>query len=235
MEIGMIEIANLTKIYRTREKEITALDHVAMSVRAGEYVAVKGPSGCGKTTLLLVTGGLLQPESGSVLISGQDFSVLSPDERSRFRSENIGFVFQQFYLVPYLTALENILCPSLAKPFKEAGDTAMALLKQFHLEERRNHLPGKLSTGEKQRVALARALLNHPRILLADEPTGNLDEENADIVLESLREFARSGGAVLLVTHDARAANTADRVIPMREGRITAPGYLTPESNRSAE
>ena len=216
----MIEIANLTKIYKTPEKEITALDRVSLRVRAGEYVAVNGPSGCGKTTLLLVTGGLLQPESGSALILNQDLSALSPDERSRFRSENIGFVFQQFYLVPYLTALENILCPSLAKPFKEAGDTAMALLKQFHLEERRNHLPGKLSTGEKQRVALARALLNQPKVLLADEPTGNLDEKNADIVLESLRGFARSGGAVLLMTHDARAANTADRMIPMREGMI---------------
>jgi len=220
MKEPVIDIRNITKIYKGIRTEIRAVDRVSISLGAGEYVAVKGPSGCGKTTLLLVTGGLLQPESGSVLISGRDFSALSPDERSAFRSENIGFVFQQFYLVPYLTAFENILCPSLAKPSGEARDAAMALVKKFHLEERKDHVPGKLSTGEKQRVALARALLNHPGILLADEPTGNLDEENADVVLESLGEFARSGGAVLLVTHDARAANTADRVIPMREGKM---------------
>lgn len=217
----MIEIERVVKIYKNKERTIRALDCASLNIGSGEFVAVQGPSGCGKTTLLLIAGGLLKPDEGGISILGQNPYDLSHDRRSAFRSQNIGFVFQQFYLLPYLTVLENVLAPSLVHPCSEAKKNALELLERFGLSDRRNHVPGNLSTGEQQRTAMARALLNKPRILLADEPTGNLDEENTTIVLNSLKDFAGSGGTVLLVTHDSTAARRADRVVPMKNGRLS--------------
>jgi len=216
----MIEVNNLSKVYAARGAKVAALEGVSLNVKAGEFVAVQGPSGCGKTTLLLATGALLMPTSGTVAVDGQNPYGLSPEKRARFRGSTIGFVFQQFHLVPYLNVEQNILAASLAAPADHARERAQSLMDHFQLTGRARHVPAELSVGERQRAALARALLNQPKVLLADEPTGNLDGDNAGIVLGYLVEFARGGGAVLLVTHDDRAAELADRTIRMRQGRI---------------
>jgi len=218
----MLEVKNLTRCFEGPAGVIRALDGVSLGVAEGEFVAVHGPSGCGKTTLLLVAGGLLQPGSGQVTVDGEDPYSLPPEERSRFRAEKIGFVFQQFHLVPYLTVLDNVAAPSLAKPGADADARARELISRFRLEGRIRHVPSALSTGERQRTALARALLNRPKLLLADEPTGNLDVENAHNVLQHFADFAGEGGSVLLVTHDTRAAAYADRTLEMKDGRLVA-------------
>ncbi len=211
----MLEIENLSKIYPTPKGNITALADLSLTVQEGEFVAVYGPSGCGKTSLLLMAGGLLHPSNGSVLIEGQNLYSLSAEARAKFRAQRIGFVFQQFHLIPYLNVLDNVLASTLSVPVPEANDRAEDLLKQFGLSHRVQHVPAELSTGERQRTALARALLHNPKLLLADEPTGNLDEENGKIVLGYLADFARLGGAVLLVTHDPQAAQLAPRTIKL--------------------
>lgn len=216
----MITVDKLTKTYAARGNAVAALHDLSLKLDAGEFVAVHGPSGCGKTTLLLAIGGLLMPTSGAVTVNGQDPYALTPENRARFRGATLGFVFQQFHLVPYLSVEQNILVPAMAASAHGASERARALMEHFQLSGRAGHVPAELSTGERQRVALARALLNEPKILLADEPTGNLDGENAELVLKALAAFAQDGGAVLLVTHDTRAANYARRTITMRAGRI---------------
>jgi len=218
----MLEVKNLTRCFEGPAGVIRALDGVSLDVAEGEFVAVHGPSGCGKTTLLLVAGGLLQPSSGQVTVDGEDPYRLPPEKRSRFRADKIGFVFQQFHLVPYLTVLDNVAAPSLAKPEPNADARARELVSRFNLEDRIRHVPAKLSTGERQRTALARALLNRPKLLLADEPTGNLDVENAQNVLQYFADFAKEGGAVLVVTHDTRAATYAHRMLEMQKGMLVA-------------
>ena len=200
--------------------KVTALDEVSFSVSPGEFLAVRGPSGCGKTTLLLAAGGLQRPSAGQVSLDGQDPYALSSEMRSRMRASMIGFVFQQFHLIPYLTVRQNIMAPSLALPAKEAVQRTQELLSNFGLEDRAGHVPAQLSTGQRQRTALARALLNKPKIILADEPTGNLDEDNADIVFDYLSKYVSDGGCVLLVTHDVRAAAHATKTLQMSQGRI---------------
>lgn len=217
----LLQIENLSKSYPGPKGDIGALNEVSLTVGAGEFVVMQGPSGCGKTTLLLAAGALLQPTRGRVLLQGQDPYQLSSGQRAQFRALNIGFVFQQFHLVPYLDALDNILTPTLA--LETNGDTrsrALALATRFGLSDRLHHVPAALSTGERQRVALSRALLNNPKLLLADEPTGNLDAENGQLVMCALAEFARNGGAVLLVTHEPRAGEQASRVVRMSGGRL---------------
>ena len=216
----MLHLADLTKVYRGRAKEVRALDDCSLDAGPGEFVVVQGPSGCGKTTLLLVAGGLLRPDSGGVALNGEDPYSLSPEDRARWRSESVGFVFQQFHLVPYLTVLDNVLVPSLVKRSAGAAERARDLIEHFSLADRAEHVPAELSTGERQRVALARALLNRPKVVLADEPTGNLDGASADRVLRHLGEFAADGGAILLVTHDPRAATYAQRTVRMADGRL---------------
>ena len=218
----MLDLHNARKLYRRPEGVVRALDGVSLSVEEGEFVAVQGPSGCGKTTLLLAAGGLLAPDEGTVTVDGQAIYDHPPERRAAIRAHKIGFVFQQFYLVPYLDVLDNVLSPSLAVSSDGARRRAMELIEHFGIADRLHHTPAELSTGERQRTALARALLNRPKLLLADEPTGNLDGDNAQAVLEYLTEFARSGGAVLLVTHDARAAGFAHRGLRMRQGRLCA-------------
>lgn len=216
----MIAIENLAKRFTGPAGLVRALDGISFTVEAGEFVAVQGPSGCGKTTLLLVAGALLHPSEGQVRLDGQNPYSLSPDERSRFRAETIGFVFQQFHLVPYLSVRDNVLAPQLAKPQPDARERANELLRRFQLTDRADHTPDALSTGERQRTALARAFLNRPKVLLADEPTGNLDEQNGEIVLRCLADFAGDGGAVLFVTHDVRATQYAHRTVRMENGKI---------------
>jgi len=216
----MLKVDNISKLYRSADGVVRAVDSLSVTVEAGEFAAVQGPSGCGKTTLLMVSGGLLAPDGGSVTVDGTHPYDLSPDARARFRAKTVGFVFQQFHLVPYLSVLENVLSPATALPAPDARHRAETLIERFNLGPRRNHLPSALSTGERQRTALARALLNRPGLLLADEPTGNLDGDNADIVLSTFEDFSRSGGAVLMVTHSEDAASRADRILHLRDGRI---------------
>ncbi len=216
----MLTIENLSKTYRSAKGDVCALQSVSFEVPGGAFVAVRGPSGCGKSTLLFAAGGLLAPTEGRVRVAGQDVYGLTGEARARFRAETIGFVFQQFHLLPYLTVLDNVLAPSWALSRPGLLERARSLVAQLGLEPRINHVPSELSTGERQRVAMARALLHEPKVLLADEPTGNLDEKNAEIVLGYIADFAKAGGAVLLVTHDPAAARYADTSIYLDAGRI---------------
>jgi ABC-type lipoprotein export system ATPase subunit len=216
----VVRLENVSKTYHGKAGTVAAVSDVTLTVEAGEFVSVQGPSGCGKTTLLLVAGGLLRPDSGRVALDGHDPYALPPEERARMRADAIGFVFQRFHLMPYLTVLDNVLAASMARPSEGARERAMALLEHVGLGARLRHVPAELSTGERQRVALARAILNEPRVLLADEPTGNLDPASGDTVLKYLADFTDGGGAVLLVTHDARAAEYAGRIVRMADGRL---------------
>ena len=213
-----VQLKAVTKKYGNGADSITALQQVSLRLAAASFTAVRGASGCGKTTLLLTAGGLLRPDTGEVVIMGKSLYSLPLEKRVAFRAAHIGFVFQQFHLIPYLTVMENILVPLLKDKRKEGHVYAGTLLERFNLSGHSNKLPAKLSTGERQRVTLARALINRPELLLADEPTGNLDDENKLEVLNALSEFACDGGAVLLVTHDREAAERAGTVIEMRKG-----------------
>jgi putative ABC transport system ATP-binding protein len=215
----MLALRNVRKSYGS----VQALADISLDVAASDFVAVQGPSGSGKTTLLLCAGGLLRPDGGQVLLAGQDLYQMSPEARARCRAADIGFVFQHFHLVPYLSVLENVLAPVLATAVPDAHGRARELLDRLGLGNRLGHRPSELSSGERQRTALARAMLTRPRLLLADEPTGNLDEASSAVVLSHLGSFAREGGAVLVVTHERTAANQADRVVilPARGGTPT--------------
>ncbi len=208
----MLAIERVAKTYPKGGRRITALAPLDLAVRAGEFVAVQGASGSGKTTCLLIAGGLLRPDSGRVLVDGHELYAMTRDRLAAFRSRNIGIVFQQYHLIPYLTVLENILAPEAARGRADGIARGRELAAQFGLGHRLDHTPAELSSGEKQRAALARALLFRPKLLLADEITGNLDHANAQVVLGYLREYVKTGGAVLLVTHDRESARLADRV-----------------------
>jgi ABC-type lipoprotein export system ATPase subunit len=218
----MLSVHNLSKFFLTSSGQVQAVADVSLNVAPGEFVAVQGPSGSGKTTLLLCAGGLLRPDGGQVLVEGQDLYQLSAEARARFRAASIGFVFQQFHLVPYLTVMENVLAPSLTAAVPDAADRARELIHRLGLTQRLTHVPAQLSTGERQRTALARALLTRPQLVLADEPTGNLDEASGATVLTHLVQVARDGAAVLLVTHDRRAAAQAHRIIPLAAGSASS-------------
>jgi putative ABC transport system ATP-binding protein len=219
----IIEASHLGKTYRSGKLEVPALRDVTFSVEPGEFVAIVGPSGSGKSTLFYVLGGLTSPTSGSLNIRGQDFSRLSDAERTRLRRAHIGFVFQRFNLLPTISAGANIeLAHEIAgtgKPLDRALLTHLTELLQ--ISGRLEHRPNELSGGEQQRVALARALITRPAIVLADEPTGNLDTQNSDAVLEMLRSSSRElGQTVLMITHNPEAAAIADRILHMRDGQI---------------
>ena len=219
----MLSASGLKKTYRRSGGVVNALDDVALEVAEGQFVIVRGASGSGKTTLLLTVGGLLAPDEGRVAVVGQDPYELTAGAQAAFRARTIGFVFQQFHLVPYLTVYDNVLCPALgAGANGDRSARALELIERFQMTARRDHLPSELSTGEKQRCALARALLNEPRVLLADEPTGNLDEANEQIVLETFKSFASAGGAVLMVTHDRPWEDHADGVIHLEAGKVVS-------------
>ncbi len=217
----LAELQDVTKTYQHEGRTINALRDVSLVLEPHQFVAVCGPSGCGKSTMLLTLGGLLRPDSGTVSVDGTNLYNLSPNERARFRAEKIGFVFQQFHLVPYLSIIDNVLSAQLGiVKTNGARQRAEELLERFGLVDRRGHRPSQLSTGERQRTAMARALLNSPQFLLADEPTGNLDQDNAKRVLDELADFANSGGTVLLVTHDQNAAERANSRIVLQDGRL---------------
>ena len=211
----LVQIEHLTKHYGS----VRALDDLSFTVDAGEWIAIMGPSGSGKTTLINVLGGLDQPSAGCVLVDSTDVSTLDERELTRYRAEKIGFVFQQFYLVAYLTALENVLLAQYFHSIINEAEAAEAL-RRVGLADRMTHLPAQLSGGEQQRVAIARALINHPKLILADEPTGNLDEGNEQIVVNLLRELHAAGHTILLVTHDPTIGRLADRRIELAHGRL---------------
>lgn len=218
----MIRCEEVTKTFRKNGNEVVSLDRFTAEIAEGEFVAVRGPSGSGKTTLLLTLGGMQRPSEGSVQLDRHDLYALSPAERARLRSSEIGFVFQMFHLVPYLDLLGNVLLACPGKPSVAVRQRAGGLLDELGLAKRANHRPGELSAGERQRLAVARALLNRPKLILADEPTGNLDSENAAEVIRHLVEFHRSGGTVVLVTHGAAAETHADRILRLEQGRLVA-------------
>ncbi len=217
----IISTQDLKKAYRVGKVNVPALRGVDLLVNEGEFIAVVGPSGCGKSTLLHVLGGLTQPSSGRVFVDGNDFSTMSDSDRTRFRRHKIGFVFQRFNLLPTLTAKQNI---TLAQHIQGNGFNPHrfdAAVEMLGIQEKLNHKPFALSGGEQQRVAIARAVICEPKILLADEPTGNLDSENSQIVLNMIRALNRSfRQTILMITHNPEAAAVADRVVRMRDGRV---------------
>jgi putative ABC transport system ATP-binding protein len=219
----MIRLENVTKSYPAKADAsgafIRALDHISLEVAPGEWLAMMGPSGSGKSTMINLIGCLDRPTSGEILLDGQNVARMSGTELNRVRAEKIGFVFQQFHLVPYLTAVENVM---LAQYFHSMTDEAEALeaLERVGLRERAHHLPAHLSGGEQQRICIARALINDPKIILADEPTGSLDAQNEEIVLRLLRELHRQGRTIVMVTHDPVVARLADRRIELHHGHI---------------
>jgi putative ABC transport system ATP-binding protein len=221
----MIRLERVSKHYPARAEEnggtIKALDQVSLHVEAGEWLAIMGPSGSGKSTLVNLIGCLDRPTSGEVWLDGENVASVSASELNRVRAEKIGFVFQQFHLIPYLTALENVM---LAQYFHSMTDEkeAQEALERVGLGDRAQHLPAHLSGGEQQRVCIARALINDPRIVLADEPTGNLDAQNEEIVLRLLRELHGQGRTIVMVTHDPVVARLADRRIELHHGRIAS-------------
>jgi ABC-type lipoprotein export system ATPase subunit len=216
--VRVIRLENATKTYDGPDGPVTALAATNLTVNTGEFVSVTGPSGCGKTTLLMVVGGMLRPNSGLVDVAGEEPYRLAASQRAGWRARTVGFIFQMFHLVPYLSVLDNVLLgPRLANDERaRAGE----LLARLGLAERQAHKPAELSAGEKQRTAIARALLRRPRLLLADEPTGNLDPENADEVFRSLQEFHHGGGTVVVVTHGDVATAYADRQIEIDAGVV---------------
>ena len=216
----MIRCDEVTKIFSKNGSEVMSLDRFTAEVADGEFVAVRGPSGSGKTTLLLTLGGMQRPSEGLVQLAGRDLYAMSPAERARLRSSEIGFVFQMFHLVPYLDLLGNVLLACPGKPSAEVRQRAGELMDELGLADRASHRPGELSAGERQRLAVARALLNRPKLILADEPTGNLDPENAAEVIRHLVEFHRGGGTVVLVTHGEVVNAHADRTLSLEQGRL---------------
>ncbi len=222
---GFIEAVDLRKTYRVGKVDVPALRGISFHVEKGEFVSVVGPSGSGKSTLFYLLGGLTRADSGRVIVDGDDFARLSDAERTRMRKRKIGFVFQKFNLLPTLDARSNIaIAQDIAG--RKNGDSAYfnKISDLLGLTKRLHHRPSELSGGEQQRVALARALINQPAIVLADEPTGNLDSKNSEIVLGMLRQTNRDlGQTVLMITHNPEAASYADRIIHMRDGQIVAP------------
>jgi len=214
----MLYLKDVSKLYRTRRGQVKALDGIDLEVKEGEFVVVRGHSGSGKTTMLLAIGGMLQPTSGSISIGENDVYAMADRERARFRAKNIGFVFQMFHLVPYLNVMDNVLLSGKIGGHKQ--DKVKEILSRLHMSGREYHKPSELSAGEKQRTAIARALINNPKIILADEPTGNLDPDNAKQVITYLSEFHSNGGTVIVVTHGMMADQYADRIIELQQGRI---------------
>lgn len=222
---SIIQVENITKVYRIGKVEVPALRGVSFEVQRGEFVSIVGPSGSGKSTLFYILGGLTGPTSGRVLIDGVDFAHLSDGQRTDMRKRKIGFVFQKFNLLPTLSAKDNIeIAREIAGRDGQDREFEQRVTGMLGITERLAHRPSEMSGGEQQRVALARALINHPAIVLADEPTGNLDSANSEIVLKMLRQTNQQfGQTVLMITHNPAAASVGDRVIHMRDGRVVPP------------
>lgn len=211
----MLKISKVSKSFVKDGKRIEVIKDFDAEFHDGQFIVINGPSGSGKTTLLLMLGTLLSPDSGEIFLDGEDIVKADMRRREVLRSENIGFVFQQFHLLPYFTVLDNILACELPGGQENLRDEAKRLIVNFGLSHRINHYPSELSSGEKQRTALIRAIVKKPKLLLADEPLGNLDAENAKIILDAFKNFAGTGRTVVMVTHESQALDYADRVLKL--------------------
>lgn len=218
MSKDIIKVRNISKIYDSKTK---ALDNLSLSIVEGEWTSIMGPSGSGKTTLLNIIGCLDSATKGSVHINGTEITRLKQNELTRFRRENIGLIFQQYHLVPYLTALENVMMAQFYHSIVNEND-AVEALKRVGLSHRLNHIPAHLSGGEQQRVCIARALINEPNILLADEPTGNLDQKNGELVLSLIKELQLEGRTIILITHNPQIGKIGNRVVKLIDGKISS-------------
>ncbi len=228
---SFIELVDVVKVYGEGPGAVRAVDGISLTAERGEWIAIMGPSGSGKTTLLNLIGCLDQASSGTLRIDGVETATLGRNDLAHFRADTVGFVFQQFHLVPHLTAVENVM---LAQYFHSMTDEneALAALKKVGMEARATHLPSQLSGGEQQRVAIARALVNDPKIILADEPTGNLDAENQQIVFRLLSDLHAQGRSIVMVTHDENAGRLADRKLNLEHGRIKETLIFSAEENQ---
>ena len=218
----LIQLDSVGKVFHTDEVETHALDSISIDINRGEYVSIAGPSGCGKSTLLSILGLLDMPTEGRYVLNGRAATELSFAERARVRNREVGFIFQSFNLIGDLTVYENVELPLTYRGMhaSERKRCVMAALEHVEMAHRAKHLPGQLSGGQQQRVAVARAVCGEPSILLADEPTGNLDSKNGEVVMNLLRELHKSGATICMVTHDARYASHAERTIHLFDGRV---------------
>jgi len=214
----VINLESVSKSYRKDGFDTLALDAVSLEIEEGEFVVLRGPSGSGKTTLLVLIAGMLRPTKGEIIINQKNLAEMNAEQKARFRADNIGFVFQMFHLVPYLNVIENVM---LAETVQESDSKkAESLLSSLGLINMLLSYPAELSAGEKQRTAIARALINQPKILLADEPTGNLDPDNAQMVLSYFADFQRQGGTLVVASHNDAADQFADRIINLSGGQL---------------
>ncbi|MFC2156910.1 ABC transporter ATP-binding protein [Acidobacteriota bacterium] len=216
----VIHTENLTKLYKKGQTVIKALDGIDLDIQENEFVVVRGPSGSGKTTLLLTIGGMLKPTSGQIIVEQQTIYGMSNSEITHFRAEKIGFIFQMFHLIPYLTALENVMLPLSRTHERNGKNESLEALEQVNMKDRIDHFPFEMSAGEKQRTAIARAMVKKPEILLADEPTGNLDPRNAQEIASLLSGFKQQGCTVIVVSHGRDCEIYCDRMIQLEKGKI---------------
>lgn len=214
--MDILVLDGISKIYG----ELKALDNISLKVEEGEWISIMGPSGSGKSTMMNIIGCLDKPSMGKIELSGRDISRLSPKELTVVRRDMIGLVFQQFYLVSYLTALENVMMSQYYHSLPDEEE-AMEALESVGLKERAKHLPNQLSGGEQQRLCIARALINHPKLLLADEPTGNLDEKNETLVMQIFKKLHDAGSTIIVVTHDPEVGECAERMVVLEHGRLS--------------
>jgi putative ABC transport system ATP-binding protein len=227
----IIRLQGINKVFLTEDIETSALDNINLDIEQGEYVSISGPSGCGKSTLLSVMGLLHSSSSGKYLLNGKEVTGLAGAEQARVRNREIGFIFQAFNLISDMSAFENVELPltyrdDLGK--KQRQEMVLAALAQVEMSERRKHFPAQLSGGQQQRVAIARALVGQPKVLLADEPTGNLDSKNAQLTMDLLDTLHEQGSTIVMVTHDPRFAERAERQVSLFDGRIVEDRILTP-------
>ena len=225
----MIRTSNLTKVYRTEEIETTALNEVSIEIKAGEFVSIMGPSGCGKSTLLNILGLIDNPTAGKYHFLEEEVATYSERQRSNLRKHNIGFIFQSFNLIDELSVYENIELPMLYTkvPSKERKTRVEELLEKMNMMHRRNHFPQQLSGGQQQRVAVARAIVNKPKLILADEPTGNLDSSNGDDVMKTLAQLNNDGTTIIMVTHSPYCAEFGNRIIRLLDGQVVTENLVS--------
>ena len=216
----MIHIENLIKIFHSNKTDTIALNSINLHLEKGSFTLIKGASGCGKSTLLFTIGGVLNPSSGDVIVDANNIYKLSDRDMLNYRSEKIGFVYQSYHLIPYLNTKENILLGCKLTKQVICSDELDGLIREFNLQDRLQHKPSELSEGEKQRVALMRALITNPKILIADEPTGNLDPENRHVIMAHFTKFQKQGGTVMMASHGTEADSIADTIIEMKTGEI---------------
>ncbi len=231
--MSFIECENITKIYGAGDASVQAVGNMSFYIDPGEFVAIMGESGSGKSTLLSILGAMNSPSQGRYAVDGIDVYALSAEQRADFRGEYLGFVFQSFHLIPYLSVLENVMLPlaAKAKPRRQKKAMAMEALSRMGMENKAARLPHQISGGEMERTAIARAIVNQPPVLLADEPTGNLDSRNVKVVMELFERLHRSGTTIIMVTHSAGCAQYAQRMLRLSDGRLLAAEHFPPAAD----